>query len=217
MQIYDSRIEMGAAAAVDIKACIISLLKEKSEINMIYAAAPSQNEVLTCLANDKEIPWNRIHAYHMDEYIGLPVDAPQGFGNFMRAHLFDLVPFDSVNCVDCTAPDAEAECRRYEKLLAQNPADIVVMGIGENGYIAFNDPPVANFNGSKMVKSVKLDQICRNQQVNDGCFASTDLIPTQAITPTSPALVAVPRQYSAPVLRSCSLSGARRSYSAACR
>lgn len=195
VQIYNTRKEMGAAAAADIKNCIRSLLSQKEQINMIFAAAPSQNEVLAALANDKEIPWHQINAYHMDEYIGLPADAPQGFGNFMRTHLFDLVPFSSVNCIDSTATDAEVECARYAKLLVENPADIVVMGIGENGHIAFNDPPVADFNDPKMVKPVELDQICRNQQVNDGCFTSIDLVPTHAITLTVPALVAAPHLF----------------------
>lgn len=190
VRVYDSRSEMGMAAAADIKAKILELLAQKQEINMIFAAAPSQNEVLAALAGDKEIPWNRIHAYHMDEYIGLPSDAPQGFGNFLRAHLFDLVPFASVNCINSAATDAEAECERYSKLLQDNPTDIVVMGIGENGHIAFNDPPVADFKDSKWVKPVELDSICRNQQVNDGCFASLDLVPTHAITLTVPTLVA---------------------------
>ena len=192
VRVYDSRSEMGQAAAADIKAKILELLAEKQEINMIFAAAPSQNEVLASLAGDKEIPWNRIHAYHMDEYIGLPSDAPQGFGNFLRAHLFDLVPFASVNCINSAATDAEAECARYSKLLQDHPTDIVVMGIGENGHIAFNDPPVADFKDSKWVKPVELDSICRNQQVNDGCFACLDLVPTHAITLTVPTLVAAP-------------------------
>ena len=93
VRVYDSRNEMGMAAAADIKACMLALLAKKEQINMIFAAAPSQNEVLAALAGDKEIPWNRVNAYHMDEYIGLATDAPQGFGNFLRAHLFDLVPF----------------------------------------------------------------------------------------------------------------------------
>ena len=195
VQIYDSRQEMGAAAAADIRRCILSLLAQHSQINMIFAAAPSQNEVLAALATDRDIPWNRIHAYHMDEYIGLPAHAPQGFGNFMRAHLFDLVPFASVNCIDSTAPDAQAECARYSRLLAQHPAHIVVMGIGENGHIAFNDPPVADFRDPQAVKVVALDPICRNQQVNDGCFADLDLVPTHAITLTVPTLTAAPHLF----------------------
>ena len=188
VNIYDSRDEMGRAAAADIKEKIITLLGEKKEINMIFAAAPSQNEVLYALATDKEIPWNRVNAFHMDEYIGLSADAPQGFGNFLRDHIFGLADFKSVNYIDISAKDADAECERYARLLADNPTDIVVMGIGENGHIAFNDPPVADFNDSKAVKPVQLDEICRNQQVNDGCFAKIEDVPKTAITLTVPTL-----------------------------
>lgn len=190
VQIFDTRAEMGLAAARDIKACMLSLLKTKETINMIFAAAPSQNEVLRALATDREIPWNRVNAFHMDEYIGLPADAPQSFGNFLKDHIFGLADFRSVSYIDITAADAEAECDRYAELLAKNPTDIVVMGIGENGHIAFNDPPVADFNDPKAVKPVELDPICRNQQVNDGCFASLDDVPKTAITLTVPTLFA---------------------------
>ena len=190
VNIYDTRDEMGKAAAADIKACILSLLETKETINMIFAAAPSQNEVLESLATDKEIPWNRVNAFHMDEYIGLSKDAPQGFGNFLKAHIFGLADFKSVNYIDISAPDADAECARYSALLKEYPTDIVVMGIGENGHIAFNDPPVADFADPKAVKPVELDPICRNQQVNDGCFAALDDVPGTAITLTVPTLFA---------------------------
>jgi glucosamine-6-phosphate deaminase len=183
---------MGETAAKDIKERIVALLKQKSEINMIFAAAPSQNDVLLALVNDSEIEWNRINAFHMDEYIGLSKDAPQGFGNFLKAHIFDLVPFKSVNLIDISATDPEYESERYGKLLKENPTDIVVMGIGENGHIAFNDPPVADFNDKRVVKPVKLDEVCRNQQVNDGCFKSIDEVPTHALTLTCPTLVSAP-------------------------
>ena len=190
VNVYETRDEMGKAAAKDIKECILSLLKTKETINMIFAAAPSQNEVLYALATDKEIPWNRVNAFHMDEYIGLSADAPQGFGNFLKEHIFGLADFKSVSYIDITASDAEKECKRYAELLAKYPTDIVVMGIGENGHIAFNDPPVADFNDKKAVKSVELDEICRNQQVNDGCFAKIDDVPKTAITLTVPTLFA---------------------------
>ena len=190
VNIYDSRDEMGKAAGADIKACILKLLETKETINMIFAAAPSQNEVLASLALDKEIPWNRVNAFHMDEYIGLPSDAPQGFGNFLKRAIFGLAPFKSVNYIDISAADAEIECARYTELLKRYPTDIVVMGIGENGHIAFNDPPVADFNDPKAVKPVALDDICRNQQVNDGCFAKLDDVPKTAITLTVPTLFA---------------------------
>ena len=189
VKIYSSRDEMGVAAAADVKAAILRALGSKDSINMIFAAAPSQNEVLANLANDKDIPWGRVNAFHMDEYIGLDKNAPQGFGNFLRDHIFGIAPFKSVNYIRIDAPDAEEECKRYSDLLAENPVDIVVLGIGENGHIAFNDPPFADFEDTKLVKTVKLDEVCRNQQVNDGCFASIDDVPTHALTLTVPALM----------------------------
>ena len=187
---YETRAKMGASAAADIKAKILALLQTKEAINMIFAAAPSQNEVLASLALDREIPWERVNAFHMDEYIGLSADAPQGFGNFLKEHIFGLAPFKSVNYIDISAKDPEKECERYAAILAEYPTDIVVMGIGENGHIAFNDPPVADFADPKAVKPVLLDEICRNQQVNDGCFATIDDVPKYAITLTVPTLFA---------------------------
>lgn len=189
VNIYPSREEMGCAAAADVKAAILRALLEKEEINMIFAAAPSQNEVLANLARDTEIPWGRVNAFHMDEYIGLAADAPQGFGNFLRRSIFGIAPFKSVNYIRIDAPDADIECERYSTLLREKPVDIVVLGIGENGHIAFNDPPFADFHDKKLVKTVKLDEVCRNQQVNDGCFACIDDVPTHALTLTVPALM----------------------------
>ncbi len=192
VNVYENRVLMGEDAAKDIKNTIINLLMAKAEINMIFAAAPSQNDMLKALVNDKDIEWNRINAFHMDEYIGLDKDAPQAFGNFLKDHIFGLVPFKSINYIDVSATDPEKESQRYAKILADNPTDIVVMGIGENGHIAFNDPPVADFNDKFAVKPVKLDEVCRQQQVNDGCFASIDKVPTHAITLTVPTLVKAP-------------------------
>ena len=192
VKIYKDRPEMGEAAACEIGTKIKELLSSKPEINMIFAAAPSQSEVLASLVADKSIEWNRVNAYHMDEYIGLDKDAPQGFGNFLKAHIFGCVPFKSVNYIDITATDPDAEAERYGKLLDENLTDIVVMGIGENGHIAFNDPPVADFKDTKTVKPVKLDEICRQQQVNDGCFKTIDDVPTHALTLTVPTLTRAP-------------------------
>ena len=195
VRIYDDRNQMGAAAAADIKACILECLKTKDTLNMIFAAAPSQNEVLASLASDPQIPWERINAFHMDEYIGLAADASQGFGNFLRRAIFGRAPFGKVNYFDSTAADPQAECDRYAKLLRENPVDIVVMGIGENGHIAFNDPPVADFADPRLVKIVELDPICRQQQVNDGCFEKLEQVPTHALTLTVPALMAAKHHF----------------------
>ena len=126
VNIYDTRRNMGEAAASDIASCIKKLLLQKDFIYMIFAAAPSQNEMLESLIADKEIEWNRVHALHMDEYVALPADAPQGFGNFLRRAIFDKVPFASVNLIGTDA-DSEATCRRYDALLAANKVDIVCM------------------------------------------------------------------------------------------
>lgn len=187
VNIYPNRAKMGKDAAKDIASCFKSLLKKKKSINVIFAAAPSQNDVLLSLVKDKSIPWNKINAFHMDEYICLSKDAPQCFKNFLNAHLFSLVPFKSVNVLNSEA-NPKAEIKRYSKLLKNHPADIVVLGIGENGHIAFNDPPVADFKDKAMIKIVKLDKVCRKQQVNDGCFKRIKDVPTHALTLTVPTL-----------------------------
>ena len=184
IKVFKTRTETGKKAAEDAEKAINEMLKSKSELNIIFAAAPSQNEFLEALCNSG-IPWNRINAYHMDEYIGLPSDAPQGFANFLRRAIFDRVSFKSVNTMDSTA-DAQAESERYSRLIDNNPPDIIFMGIGENGHIAFNDPPVADFADTKTVKKVKLDPVCRMQQVHDGCFESLDDVPEYALTLTVP-------------------------------
>ena len=190
VKVFENRTLMGEDAARDIKAAICRLLQEKDEIYMVFAAAPSQSDVLKSLVEDKDIEWNRVNAFHMDEYVGLPADAPQGFGNFLKRHIFGLIPLKSVNYIDCTTQNPEEECVRYGKLLTDHKPDIVVMGIGENGHIAFNDPPVADFNDPKAVKVVDLDPVCIQQQVNDGCFAKVEDVPTRAMTITVPTLVA---------------------------
>ena len=189
VQVYTTRTEMGAAAAVRVSEKINELLQVQETVNIIFAAAPSQNEFLEAL-RQMPIEWSRIRAFHMDEYIGLPNDAVQGFGNFLRERLFDKKPFLSVHYIDGAASDLEKECERYAALLGRFPPDIVCMGIGENGHIAFNDPPVADFSDTYVVKVVELDAACRQQQVNDGCFSELRLVPTHAITLTIPALMA---------------------------
>lgn len=189
VNIFPAKDEMGKAAAKDVSEAIRELLEKKEEINMIFAAAPSQDEVLKYLTADKSIPWNRINAFHMDEYIGLEKDAPQSFGNYLKERIFEKVPFKSVHYINGASSDIPSECEKYTQLLMDNPVDIVCLGIGENGHIAFNDPSVADFNDKKLVKEVLLEQVCRQQQVNDNCFASLDLVPLKAITLTIPALM----------------------------
>lgn len=189
VQVYENRALMGQAAAKATSEQIRQLLKENETINIIFAAAPSQNEFLENLTNEKEIDWSRIRAFHMDEYVDLDKDAPQRFGNFLKEKIFGKLPFKSVFYLDGNAPDLDEECSRYAGLLKEYPAEIVCMGIGENAHIAFNDPHVADFNDPYLVKVIDLDPECRNQQVNDGCFKSIEEVPLKALTLTIPALM----------------------------
>lgn len=187
VNIYPTRQEMGASAGQAVTDRINELLADKPAIRMIFAAAPSQNELLAYLAQSPDIDWSRIDVFHMDEYVGLSEQAPQRFGTFLREHLFDHVKPRTVNLIDSAADDAEQE---YTKRLTEAPIDIICLGIGENGHIAFNDPPVADFNDPSVIKRVQLDDICRQQQVNDGCFPTFDDVPEEALTLTIPTLMA---------------------------
>jgi glucosamine-6-phosphate deaminase len=192
VNIFASREKMGKYAANDVIKKIRNLLKEKDEINMIFAAAPSQEELIEYLKKDSTVEWNRINAFHMDEYIGLEEDPSKRFGNFLERQLFDKVPLKRVFYINGQNSNEEAECERYTQLLKQYPVDIVCLGIGENGHLAFNDPHIADFNDSKSVKVVDLELVSRQQQVNDGCFSRLHLVPVKAITLTIPALMKAP-------------------------
>ena len=189
VRIHPTRETMGLDAANHIVDCLSGLLAQQELVNMIFAAAPSQHEVLAELCNSKGLDWHRVNAFHMDEYVGLSNDAPQRFGQFLDQAIFKQLPFRTVNYIQADAVNAQVECNRYADLLHQYPADLVCMGIGENTHIAFNDPHVADFNDPFLVKLVELDEVSRMQQVNDGCFETLDRVPRQAITLTIPALM----------------------------
>ncbi|UOQ85813.1 glucosamine-6-phosphate deaminase [Gracilibacillus salinarum] len=187
-RVFDNRKEMGKVAAKEVANKICALLDRQESVRMIFAAAPSQIEFLQALLQEKEIEWERIIAFHMDEYIGLKDSVSQKFSAFLKMHIFDKVPFKKVHLID-GSNDATEECQRYAKLINAEPIDIICLGIGENGHIAFNDPPVAEFNDKEVMKIVELDASCRQQQVNDGCFETFDEVPTHALTLTIPAMM----------------------------
>lgn len=194
VKVYDTRCEMGKSAAKEAGTYLINLLEKKKEIYAVFAAAPSQDEFLAGLAVMPGIDWKRIHALHMDEYVGLSADAPQGFGQYLKRSIFDKVPFASVNYIGADK-DPEKACSDYDNLLNEHPIDVVFMGIGENGHIAFNDPHVADFNDTKRIKKVELDNVCRQQQVNDGCFSKLEDVPRYALTLTIPTLMSADRLF----------------------
>ncbi|HEV7330841.1 MAG TPA: glucosamine-6-phosphate deaminase [Flavisolibacter sp.] len=196
VRIYPTRAEMGAEAAKAAAQKIRELLAtRKGLVSIIFAAAPSQNEFLSCLSKEEDIEWSRVNAFHMDEYVGIDQTAPQSFAFFLKEKLFDKVPLHAVYSINGCAGDLAAECERYTTLLREYPPDIVCMGIGENTHIAFNDPHTADFNDPLFVKLVTLDEVSRQQQVNDGCFPDLSSVPTTAITLTVPALLQAPSIY----------------------
>ena len=187
VKVYKDRQDMGKYAAIETAQTIKEMLKKQDELNMVFAAAPSQNEFFANLIQ-QDIEWNRINAFHMDEYIGLPKGHPARFSEFLCDHIFNKVGFKNIFIIDGDN-DPEKEIMRYSSLIKSHKIHITCMGIGENGHIAFNDPHAARFDDDKLVKIVDLDEKCRMQQVHDGCFKTLDMVPKYALTLTIPALM----------------------------
>jgi glucosamine-6-phosphate deaminase len=193
-RVYRDRKELGAAAGQAVAERLRDVLAAQPRASVIFAAAPSQQETLDVLVRAGGVDWKRVVAFHMDEYLGLPDGAPQSFGLWLKKAIFDRVRPGEVHYLDGKA-DPAAECARYSALLKRQKVDVCCMGIGENGHLAFNDPPVADFRDPALVKVVDLETACRQQQVNDGCFASLDQVPPRALTLTIPALLSAERVY----------------------
>ena len=187
--VHPDRVTMARAAARHA-AQNIRRACDRGEARVVFACAPSQSEFLDALTS-RALDWSRVIAFHMDEYVGVDASHPQSFRRYLHEHLFANVgAFKAFHGIDGVAPDLDGECVRYgARLASHEPIDLVCMGIGENGHLAFNDPPVANFHDPQFVKIVTLDETCRQQQVNDGCFPTLDAVPTQALTLTIPALL----------------------------
>lgn len=191
--IYASNAEMGAAAAAEAAAIIAGAIAARGHANIILATGNSQLTFLHALRELPGIAWQKVHVFHMDEYVGIDPAHPASFPRFLRDHILDAVKPAAFYPVPGQASDLEAACREYEALLKAHPADLCAMGIGENGHIAFNDPPFADFDDPVWVKVVRLDERSRRQQVGEGHFKSLDEVPTHAITLTIPALLAAQR------------------------
>ena len=189
---YRTRAEMGAASASAIATELRERLSRQSQVRMIFAAAPSQAGTLRRLREEQGINWDRVTAFHMDEYIGLPADAPQRFTHWLDEALCAHLPFAAVHHI---VPDPVTAAETYAARLAEAPIDVVCLGIGVNGHIAFNDPPVADFHDPLDVKIVALDETCRQQQVDDQCFARYGDVPEQALTLTIPRLLRADRLF----------------------
>jgi glucosamine-6-phosphate deaminase len=189
VRIFSNRKEMGKAAGQSVAEKMKEILRERRALSMVFASAPSQNEFLEELSQGIGIDWSKVTAFHLDEYVGLSSEAPESFGHFLQVKLFEKIRPGNVYYLNGMAGDLEAECKRYAGLLQNRPLDIACIGVGENGHLAFNDPPFADFQDPLLVKVVELDLVSRQQQVRDGCFKSLREVPQKAITLTIPAIL----------------------------
>ena len=187
--VHDDVASLARAAADDASAVIARAVDERGVANAMFATGNSQLAFVDELMARRDVDWSRLVVFHMDEYLGMGPDHPASFVRWIRERIVDRVHPLAAHLIDGTAADAAAECARYTALLREHPLDLCCMGIGENGHLAFNDPPVADFDDPADVKVVALDDACRRQQVGEGHFASLADVPTHALTVTIPALL----------------------------
>jgi glucosamine-6-phosphate deaminase len=193
--VYEDRPQVGRAAALAVARAIGARQAESGRAHVVFAAAPSQNEFLASLVAHRELDWTRVVGFHMDEYLGLGADHPASFRRYLQERLFRLVGLagDRLRLIAGEQADRPLRtCLAYEDALRAEPAHVVCAGIGENGHLAFNDPPVADFADPVLVKVVRLDAASRAQQFHDSSFDRLDDVPAHAYTLTIPALLAAP-------------------------
>lgn len=193
VEVHPDRPAVGRAAAAVVSAHLRQEVESHGRAAAIFASAPSQNEFLATLRQDAGIPWDRITAFHLDEYIGVDAAHPASFRRFLVDRLFAHVPVRAFHGLAGEAPDPRAECARYAALLRAERPTLTLLGIGENGHLAFIDPPMCDFFEPEDVRVVELDEPCRQQQVHDGSFASLDAVPRTALSLSIPFLMRVPR------------------------
>ena len=188
--ILPDRAALGAAAADHAASRLRARLASADRARVIFAAAASQNEFLEALSKAEGIDWSRVEVFHLDEYVGLPLGDPRSFGRWLDDHIWSIVHPCRIERLDGGNPDPDAECARYGRLLADGGIDLALIGIGENGHLAFNDPHVADFADPLVVKPVEIDETSRHQQVRDGAFPSFELVPRLAMSVTMSTILA---------------------------
>jgi len=224
--VLPDRATMAQAAATHAAERLRSILAGQERARVIFAAAASQAEMLGALALERGIDWSRVEAFHLDEYVGLPKGDPRSFGRWLEDHIWASVGPGRVELIDGGNPDAARESRRYGALLDAGGIDLGLIGIGENGHLAFNDPHVADFDDPETMKPVEIDDTSRHQQVRDGAFRAFEDVPRLALTVTMSALLrsralsvvvpgaqkaeAVRRTLDGPIETACPASALRR-------
>lgn len=212
VEIYPDKKTLSVAAAEFVAQQLNVALQRRGRANLIVATGASQYDFMEALRQRQDVDWTQVTAFHLDEYLGISADHPASFRRYLKERLFDHLPFGAVHLLEGDAEDPAQECARYGQLLAEHPADVACIGIGENGHLAFNDPP-ADFETEALVHIVDLDEACRRQQVGEGHFPTVDDVPPQALSMTIPAILTartiscvVPNRRKAEAVR-CALEG----------
>lgn len=205
VEVYEDAKALGDAAGARAARSIAALAARMAEVAVMFATGASQFETLRALTSLPGVPWNQVLGFHMDEYTGISDQHPASFRRYLRERLTDRAPLKRFFGVDGSNPDPKLACRQYADLLRQHQPKLCLLGIGENGHLAFNDPAEANFQDPLDVKLVSLDDACRQQQLAEGWFPSLDAVPHQAITVTIPALFRIPELI-------CSVPGPRKAH-----
>jgi len=219
--ILPNKTAAGEAAASQAASSLRSILASQPEALLVMATGASQFELLRCLVQEPGIDWPRVTCFHLDEYIGLPITHPASFRKYLKERFADLVPVKKFHYLIGDAPDPLQEIERVNKIILPIPIDLALIGIGENGHLAFNDPP-ADFETTAPYLVVNLDEACRKQQVGEGWFAGLEDVPRQAISmsihqimqsrviictvPEARKAVAVQRALEGPVTPTCPAS-----------
>ena len=193
IEIHPDRESASEAAARDAAQTLSHLAQSADEIGVIFATGFSQISTLEALTSIPDLPWNKVLGFHLDEYIGMPASHPASFRLYLRQHLLSKVNMKDFFEIDGTVSNIEQICQQYAAKLRQVSPQLCLLGIGENGHLAFNDPEEANFNDPLDVKTVHLDTVCRQQQAAEGWFNSLEDVPEIAITVTMPAIFRVPQ------------------------
>ena len=189
---YENRDFLGRDAAHSVAGIMQKVIAQNGKVRMVFASAPSQNDFLKYLNDEKDIDWSKVYAFHMDNYVGLPVEHPQSFSQFLIDRLFKYKPEAHFFPINSAAKNPEEEVKRYKALLQEEPIDIMILGIGESGHLAFIDPPYCDFDDDAFFKISPLDEETLVQQVHDGCFPTKEEVPKTAYTLTVEACLSCP-------------------------
>src|SRR5580698_497006 len=193
LEIHPNSKAAGEAAARAAAEAMQKLAKHGSSMGIIFATGASQLGTLHALTSIQDLPWNKVQGFHLDEYIGIPADHPASFRRYLRENLTGKVRMKDFVEIDGTAADPARICRDYAEEIRSADPQLCLLGIGENGHLAFNDPAEADFHDPQAMKVVTLDRQCREQQAAEGWFPSWEEVPQHALTLTIPTLFRVPK------------------------